>query len=652
MISRVSGRLFVGLLILLFSMFIYSQRTDASFAPLTEDDTVVWDCWNIGVTDPCQHGFRKVDFLHPNYGWAVGNSGSAWHWNGSLWQEANTPTDLSLIALAVVSETEVWAASGRLNNFTYDSTFFQWDGSDWQEFIIPPSENIGLVRDIAMTSTDFGLAVGSQGILQWNGATWTRISTSPANAVDLLSADEGWVVGPNMLLLHWDGDSLTSRDYPFLNPSPLNDVHILASDEVWIISESRDIGRWDGEEWFITPAPPTPGAPRVINMASSNDGWILTADTAVGNLWGQLWRWNGEVWSVANEHMPPSLLNLQMSGIYMLDESAGWLIGPRGLILYWDGDNWDTFDGQALPAWRPETTFTGLDALSSTAIWAVGYAINLGSTIIHWNGEQWNPQPIDNPIAGSNLIRDLAMVSETKGWAVGVSGIVLQWNGSAWQDLESPGSHGNLYAVDVVNDEQFWAVGQDVSYPGGGLVWQWDGEGWHSFESGVSATLRDISMLNANEGWAVGSSGAILHWDGADWNTVTHPITATLNAVFALSSDNVWVAGGIITPFIDQGVIAHWDGAEWQQVVLPENAKRLHDIHFLSPDNGLAVGDSVILRWDGVTWQEEISEAVSQSYAGILVGPDEGWILGQRFLARGQALLNPEFKLYLPLISR
>jgi hypothetical protein len=655
MVSRVSG-LFLVLSIALFTAFLSSQESPTSFAWMAEDDSVGWSCWSIGVTDPCQLGFNRVDFLDRDYGWALGRGGRAWSWNGSVWQEANIPNmpiDLTLVALSVVSETDVWVAGGRLNTSTYthDTVFFHWNGYAWQEIVVPPSEDIGLIRNVAMTSGDFGLAVGRQGILRWDGAEWTKLYDNPANAVDLLTADEGWIVGPDMLLLHWNGISLTTHDYPFGAFGTLNDVHVLASDEVWIISGARDIGRWNGKSWLITPAPPEAGVPRVINMASSNDGWIAVADTVAGSSWGQLWRWNGDQWTVANEYIPPLFQYRSLTDIYMFDETAGWLVGSPGLILYWDGQSWNTVDGEPLPQWRPETTFHAIDAISPTAVWAVGYAPLHEATIVRWDGQQWTPQPVSvsNPIYIRNLLRNLAMFSETKGWAVGVGGIVLQWDGSVWQDVETLNSHGDLYAIDIVDEDQFWVVGIDNSYPGGGLIWQWSGGSWQSFDSGVSATLRDVSMLNAGEGWAVGDNGTILHWDGNDWSTVINPITARLNAVFALASDNVWVAG---VDAMYNGVIAHWDGNEWQQVALQEGVERLNDIYFLTPDNGLAVGDSAILRWNGMTWQKELSQATPESYAGILVGPNEGWAVGRRFMSRGLTPPGAKYTLYLPLVSR
>jgi photosystem II stability/assembly factor-like uncharacterized protein len=648
--SRIAGICtLASLFVTLFISQIHSTQAVTPLAPVFGEETADWTCWNVGTVDPCQNRFRSVDFLHADYGWAVGSNYDTWHWDGTSWQAIPISATVNLIAVSIVAENEVWAAASAMTSFfplVYDSAFYRWNGLSWQEVGIPEAESIGLITGLKMIATDFGLAVGNQGILRWDGLAWSKIYDNSAYAVDLLAPDDGWAVGSEGRILRWDGNDFTLYDNPFVIPSAaLYDVHMLATDEVWITGDLRSIGFWNGVEWIVTPAPPAPGDPRVIHMVGSDDGWIIAADPSISS-WTYLWRWDGNEWSVANDSLPAERLLLH--DIHMVNETTGWLGGARGLILKWDGANWNTVANQVLPSWPLQTTFYAVDSVAVTAVWAVGHAPNQ-AVIVRWNGLRWTAETITPSFAG--ILRDLVMVSPNEGWAVGQGGFVFRRSGGpTWTQVDTPIQFANLHGVTAVAD-QVWIVGRDT-FMSAGLIWRWDGENWHSFETNTNHTLHDISMLNSSEGWAVGDESTILRWDGQAWLSVTNPLTGTLNAVHALAADDVWVAGGLMDPFASQGILARWDGVEWHEIALPENTGTLRDLDFLAPDNGLAVGETAVLRWDGHNWHQATTEAPPRAWGGILTGPDGGWTVGLRFMASGIEPIELDQAVYLPIIIR
>lgn len=642
-----------GLCVLFFlsvTLFVYqihpSQAITPSAPPFGEE-TADWTCWNIGTVDSCQSGFRSVDFLHADYGWAVGSNYDAWHWDGTSWQAVPIPATAFVNAVSIVAENDVWAVASALTSFfpiVYDSAFYHWNGLFWQEVAIPESESIGMIRDLKMITTDFGLAAGSQGILRWDGTEWSKIDTNSVNAVDLIAPDDGWAVGDDGLILRWNGTTFTEYDNPFdLSFAPLHDVHMLGTPEVWIVGALRNIAYWNGSEWTVTSAPPAPGDPKTIHMNASDDGWIISVDPSIGS-WNYLWRWDGNEWSVANDLLPAERLSLL--DIHMVDETTGWIAGSRGLLLSWDGTNWAAVD-QPLPNWPLQTIFYAVDALGPTAVWATGQTAYQAS-IVRWNGRRW----LAESISFNGILRDLVIVSGGEGWAVGQSGFVFHRSGGpTWDQVDTPTNQADLHGVTAV-DGQVWVVGRNTSLPTSGLIWRWDGADWHSLEANTERTLRDISMLSSSEGWAVGDHSTILRWDGEAWLSVTNPLTGTLNAVYALSADDIWVAGGTLDTFADEGLLAHWDGVAWHEVALPGNTGTLNDLDFLTPDNGLAMGERAILRWDGYAWHRATTEAPPRARGGVLIGPDAGWTVGLRFLATGIELIELDPGAYLPIIMR
>ena len=45
----------------------------------------LWQCWDVGTTDPCQQDLKGIEMISATDGWAVGGNGTALRWNGSAW---------------------------------------------------------------------------------------------------------------------------------------------------------------------------------------------------------------------------------------------------------------------------------------------------------------------------------------------------------------------------------------------------------------------------------------------------------------------------------------------------------------------------------------------------------------------------------------
>ena len=67
-------------------------------------------------------------------------------------------------------------------------------------------------------------------------------------------------------------------------------------------------------------------------------------------------------------------------------------------------------------------------------------------------------------------------------------------------------------------------------------------------------------MVNATDGWAVGSDGKIIHWNGTMWNFATSQTTAHLLSVCMVNATDGWAVGYY-------GEIVRWNGTDW---IIPE----------------------------------------------------------------------------------
>lgn len=263
----------------------------------------------------------------------------------------------------------------------------------------------------------------------------------------------------------------------------------------------------------------------------------------------------------------------------------------RTLGEHWDGSSWSIVSTP-----NPETSTGDYDslrggvALSTSNVWAVGYAGNVSSVadqalIEHWNGTAWSTVSGANPYTSQELY-DVASVSSSDIWAVGLGfsaspsgyhSLIEHWNGTSWSAVTNSGTTA-LYGVTAVASGNVWAVG-------GSQISHWNGTNWSVVTSpqppnGDFYQLSSIAAVSSSNIWAVGTEDVasgdgyvydplIEHWDGSSWQLVSgaNPNVGTtlLSGVTALSTSNVWAVGGTG----GLSFIEHWDGTLWTRMSSP-----------------------------------------------------------------------------------
>ncbi|HPQ41801.1 MAG TPA: hypothetical protein PLV45_15645, partial [bacterium] len=120
----------------------------------------------------------------------------------------------------------------------------------------------------------------------------------------------------------------------------------------------------------------------------------------------------------------------------------------------------------------------------------------------------------------TSTLKDIDMVSDTRGWAVGLFGTVRVWNGTSWQYYSSQTSRF-LRSVSGFSDSTAWAVG-DL-----GTITRWTGTGFVLETAVNSENLYDVQAVSDDEAWAVGENGTVLHRTVSGWAAYTHPTLPT-----------------------------------------------------------------------------------------------------------------------------
>lgn len=433
-------------------------------------------------------------------GFAVGDTGSAWRWDGAGWVSEPTPTVANLYGVFMITTTDAFAVGS-------GDTIIRWNGVSWTGPLVPPTAGI-TYESVHMLPSNDGWIVGTVGpvestFIRWDGVSWTLLSTNVPTAVSL------------------------------------NGVFMLSASEGWSVGDGGTIAKWDGSRWNAVTQPVS----TVLNgvwMASSTDGWTV----GVG---GRIIRYNGVCWNLYQTLPSGAALN----GVHGADASNVWAVGadPDGpgptavTVEKWDGTSWTAITAGVPPA---SGDLYAVFASSPTSIMAGGGdGVGTGLFIRSTDGSTFGAIP--SPWPAGTTARGIWMLDTSDGWAVGTGGQIARWTGAVWASETSP-TVNNLYHVHALSSTNVWAVGAL------GTILHRDGSGWSVVPSGVGVALNGIYMLSATEGWAVGAiSGTepvILYWDGLSWTRVfAEPATGILSAltgVWMVSSTDGWAVGSML----------------------------------------------------------------------------------------------------------
>ena len=175
-----------------------------------------------------------------------------------------------------------------------------------------------------------------------------------------------------------------------------------------------------------------------------------------------------------------------------------------------------------------------------------------------------------------------------------------------WRSVTAPG--GGFTAVSAVGRWNSWAVN-------GPTLYHYDRSGWKSTRSITGASLVDLNLDSASDGWAVGSKGTTtfaLRCTDSGWHAWATPqLAGSLTAVDARSPIDAWAVGSAGTATLAE----HWDGTNWSVVPTPAlpGPAALRGVAIAATSDVWAVGDytdpnafdhsriPLIEHWDGST---------------------------------------------------
>ena len=158
--------------------------------------------------------------------------------------------------------------------------------------------------------------------------SWTKVADNVnLQSVDMVNSNDGWAVGSEGTIVHWDGVRWNSVDSP--TNADLRAVDVVSSTEVYAIAFALTIPinesliRWDGASWKnVTSSIPVGKILFSVNMVNSTYGWAVGSD-------GIIIHWDGTSWS--NVASPTGAW---LSCVDMLGSTDGWIVGADGVYRW------------------------------------------------------------------------------------------------------------------------------------------------------------------------------------------------------------------------------------------------------------------------------------------------------------------------------
>jgi hypothetical protein len=302
--------------------------------------------------------------------------------------------------------------------------------------------------------------------------------------------------------------------------------------------------------------------------------------------------------------------------------SAGVAAGPRWRVAY-----------------SSTTVMSGLSdvvALSASDVWAVGDVQPISGRhrafVRRWNGRSWSAVRLPRQYRGA----DLSVVAGSSARNVWVFGgydvgshrheFALRWDGS-WSLRANWVSDNSVDAAAVITPRDVWVFGSIGTWHLQGIKWTLPS---------VPFGIFDVSVLSANDIWAVGNSPIngpeLARYHDGKWTTKAVPRVSSsypgpvATDLVAFSDRNIWVVGGTVTSTGSMRPFAlHWSAGKWHRPRFPISYPSW--LMSVVPDGSGGLwaayqgpyGGSVVARFTGGHWRNVTMPRVAGKNTAVFV---------------------------------
>ncbi len=255
---------------------------------------------------------NDVAMISTTDGWAVGDGGRIYRYNGSSWRAVTSPTTNDLNEIKMLSPTSGWAVG-------HHGTTIRYNGSSWVNVATPTDNHLYAAdfRDMAN-----GFAGGRNGVLlYYSSGSWKQLNsptTRHIQGIDVLgayiwlagNAGEIWLVGGAWPL-----------KYPSGTGNDLYDIEFYDMSLGFAVGAYETVCAYNGTRWTRVHQGPVVLGLMAVDIVSPTDVW------AVGGQ-GIALHYTGSVWTYAQ-----TPVTVTLNGVSFVDAQNGWAVGDGGFII-------------------------------------------------------------------------------------------------------------------------------------------------------------------------------------------------------------------------------------------------------------------------------------------------------------------------------
>ncbi len=222
--------------------------------------------WHL-LPSPTREPITQLFFISLNRGWLITEAGRLFEFGGEGWKEMLPPAGEHVERLFAVSDNDLWCASS--NNRSYVYFIRRSQNGRWTD-VASTSDRI---LDFAFSSAESGWAVGENGlILRYDGRTWVPVPSPTLlhlRRVSAPSANEAWAVGEYRdrgAILHFDG-----KRWSEVTPFALGELSALvfpSAEEGWAGGRAGLL-RYQNSRWLRVGGNPPPQGRRLTATIES-----------------------------------------------------------------------------------------------------------------------------------------------------------------------------------------------------------------------------------------------------------------------------------------------------------------------------------------------------------------------------------------------
>ncbi len=419
------------------------------------------------------------------------NKGVVYRLSGSDWKKENIPNVGGLLTIEIVSDDDIWIAG-------YNGAIIHFDGKRWSTSASFTTMNfygseIDSFGDLWLVGGRTVSAFsGKYIIIRLHNQEWVRVAEGNDDQIEdiVISGSVVWVVAggtiyqlrEDKLIVFSIGNIITFDSFVAILCDSRGDIEFAVSKFGSIFQ------RFDNE---MKEVHSSYGSASAVAASADSDIWINAASR------GSVVHFDRGKWV----EMPVP----GVSDIDLIAKDNIWAVGRRGLIYHYELGAW-----KIIPSPTQEN-FTTIKMINDK--WGYAIAIHgreLKSEIIEFNDGVWN-----NMMNFNEVTYDIDAISRKEIAIIG-NGTIYHLRNGVWSKIVTP---GQLYSIDMISDDNIWAVGMN-------LIMNYDGNEWriiHGAEELRLIVLNRIVMIDENNGWAVGDQGIIMRFTDGIWNFARRP---------------------------------------------------------------------------------------------------------------------------------